>query len=373
MNYKLRTKKAFTLIELVTAVALLALVLMFSGIIFKVSIESYRTASANVEIMQKLRVITEQLNTDFRGLQKDAPLMIWFQQDSGNVNQRYDQIMFFTVGDFQSTQLYSGSPAEPAPSGASVKGNTARIYYGQAMVNSTTSGFVAPWNQWYENAADKMLNVRARTLARRQHILTADPTLFVFPDIANFGVNFSAGNNDKFEHDRISLAQWKAIASEPNTVGNNNIVDTCFGNRPKIDVQNPVPLGLHMLMCQGVGSISVQWEYPYNIEYRWWPSSDPDGNPGTRDSDFDPNAMGAITVNQQFGMYFNMPDGIRYDLTLNRQWFRPEHARTQAQPGSQIFAPSFYPRALKFTFTLYDSKNIIKGGRPFTHIVYLEN
>jgi hypothetical protein len=28
-------------------------------------------------------------------------------------------------------------------------------------------------------------------------------------------------------------------------------------------------------------------------------------------------------------------------------------------------------RALKFTFTLYDSKGVIKNGKTFTHIVYL--
>ncbi len=32
-----------------------------------------------------------------------------------------------------------------------------------------------------------------------------------------------------------------------------------------------------------------------------------------------------------------------------------------------------WPKALKFTFTIYDSKEIIKGGQTFTHIVYLEN
>ncbi|GAG37847.1 unnamed protein product, partial [marine sediment metagenome] len=30
-------------------------------------------------------------------------------------------------------------------------------------------------------------------------------------------------------------------------------------------------------------------------------------------------------------------------------------------------------RALKFTFTLYDSKGILPKGRVFTHIVYLDN
>ena len=33
---------------------------------------------------------------------------------------------------------------------------------------------------------------------------------------------------------------------------------------------------------------------------------------------------------------------------------------------------SLWPKALKFTFTLYDSKEILKGGRIFTHIVYLD-
>ncbi|MGA2915989.1 MAG: prepilin-type N-terminal cleavage/methylation domain-containing protein [Sedimentisphaerales bacterium] len=32
---------------------------------------------------------------------------------------------------------------------------------------------------------------------------------------------------------------------------------------------------------------------------------------------------------------------------------------------------SNWPKALKFTFTLYDSKRILKGGRTFEHIVYI--
>ena len=38
------------------------------------------------------------------------------------------------------------------------------------------------------------------------------------------------------------------------------------------------------------------------------------------------------------------------------------------------FTPEeYWPKALKFTFTLYDSKAVIKGGRTFTHIVYLDD
>jgi hypothetical protein len=32
-----------------------------------------------------------------------------------------------------------------------------------------------------------------------------------------------------------------------------------------------------------------------------------------------------------------------------------------------------YPDSIKFTFTLYDSKGILKTGRRFEHIVYIGN
>jgi hypothetical protein len=32
---------------------------------------------------------------------------------------------------------------------------------------------------------------------------------------------------------------------------------------------------------------------------------------------------------------------------------------------------TLWPKALKFTFTLYDSRGVFKEGQTFTHIVYL--
>ncbi len=65
-------RRAFTLIELVVSLGILAVVLSFAGMIFRVSIDSHRIALANAEIMQKLRVIAEQLNADFQGLRHDG-------------------------------------------------------------------------------------------------------------------------------------------------------------------------------------------------------------------------------------------------------------------------------------------------------------
>ncbi len=329
-NNEQRTYRAFTIIELVVAIALLAMVISFAGLVFSVSIGSYRTAGANAEIMQKLRAITDQLNADFKGIRTDAPLLIWFEQDTNDHRQRYDQIMFFADGDFQSTQLYSnGSNAVPDPEGDKlVIGNVARIYYGQAQPDPNL-------------------------LARRQHILTADSGLDMWPDpndpaMRDFDDGSSPDDRDKYnelyEHDRLSLAQWKTIDG-----GNyDDVIDTCFGTRPLIDVRDPNTF--HKLMCEGVGSFTIQWAYWDSGDKRfyWFPSDDPDGDGSDSDSHFD-------FGKNQFGFYFNIPGTIN-----NGDWY---------------YYGSFYPDAIKFTFRLFDSKGIIKedgrAGRTFTHIVYL--
>ena len=166
----MKVRKAFTLIELTVSIGLLALVISFASVIFKVSIEGYRTASANSEIMQKLRAVTDQLNRDFGGLQTDAPLLIWFEADN---SARYDQIMFFANGDFQSTQLYSEISEEPNENGdILVVGNVARVFYGQAQVLDDGGSWRDPFN----------FDESERLLARRQHILSSDEDLEEWPD-----------------------------------------------------------------------------------------------------------------------------------------------------------------------------------------------
>jgi len=321
-------KKAFTLIELVVSIALLAIVFLFAGTIFKVSINAYRTAGANAEIMQKLRAITDQLNADFKGIRTDSPLLIWFEQDTNDPNQRFDQIMFFADGDFQSTQLYeSGINAEPAPDGDKlVIGNIARIHYGQAQPDPNL-------------------------LARRQHILTADPCLIEWPN-ADMS-DFDDVPNEWYEHDSLSLAQWKIIVGD---TYKDKIIPTAFYYRPLVDMDDPNTF--HQLMCEGVGSFAIQWAYWDSGDERfyWFPSDDPDGDPSTSDSHFPLNGE------YKFGVYFNVLGSID-----DNDWYSIGYFA-----GDDFCS---YPKAIKFTFRLYDSKGIIKkdgrAGRTFTHIVYL--
>jgi prepilin-type N-terminal cleavage/methylation domain-containing protein len=268
MNYELRTNKAFTLIELVVAIAILVMVISFAGVIFKVSINTYRTAAANTEIMQKLRAITDQLNADFKGVRRSFPGKVRHDLIGGLI--RSDSIAFLANGDFQSTGQYAGR---------TIVGNVASIFYGLAD--------------------PQIARPQDKILVRRQKILTSDLSLpFLDP-------NNPLGVDE--EYCTWSLSEWEVLPPAPNI----------WLLKPVIDSNDP--RDLVMYMARGVDDFAIQfaqWD-PGVGNYTWWPDN-------------------------------------QILLSLG------------PQPPQTVTA-----NAIKFTFTLYDSKGIIKNGRTFTHIVYL--
>jgi len=358
------------------AVGLMAMIIAFSSIIFRFGIDAHRISSANAEIMQKARAITEQLNSDLRGLRKDAPILIWFEQDNtADEPNRYDQIMFFADGEFTSYRQYRKSlnryveldDATPYDSqDYHVVGNLARIYY--SLARSFTDDRLTTTQ---EPIAIK--RQQDRILARRVHILTADPCVALWPNANNIDSTFgnlypSSGvylYNDVYEHDSVPLAKYKSADSFDNAA----IVHTCFDDRALVDRREVRTF--HNLMCEAVGSLAVQWAYwdrksrgdgGNDYELRWFPGDDPDGDGQKNDSQMTLNGVGP---NRKFGVHFMMPAG-----TDIGDWHYVDELEYYIDDN---FTRGFYPAALKFTFKVYDSKGIIKGGRTFTHIVYLED
>ena len=348
MNYKSRTNKAFTLIELLVAIGILAIVMSFASVIFKVSIEAQRTAIANAEIMQKLRAITNQLNTDFEGLRKDGEIFVaWvakpvtaadYKDNDLDGYERFDRIMFFADGDFQS---YKVNPM--------VRGNVARICYMIARKGTVRA-----------EGQDRT----KRVLARNVHILTADPGLADFLDPNSFSDAQWFEWNNRYEYDRISLEGWKEIAWENKknmlsvmsdiTVDKSNINESIRG----VTVEPADANSIHMLLCEGVGEFKIQgW---YDARQQWLPEVDPDGNGDLTDTHFffdDPNNVPGV-------LYPYPSTGVVTMNNINYPREQVDEAHFNVIPG--------LGRALKFTFTLYDSKGIIKEGMTFTHIVYLD-
>jgi len=276
-------RKAFTLIEMVVALGILALVLSFAGVIFRVSIDSYRLAAANAEIMQKLRVITDQLERDFEGAILGYTGTLEARQFSvrrggKDVQVNSDSIAVFVNGAFQTLGTYYG--------GKPVAGNVACVYYEQPDPNSYGSPAVD--NDW--SPAETIL-------LRRETILAGglDPT------------DYGADSGPHKEYYISSLAQWKV--NSPFTS-----VDTWFLH-PRID-PNGIAAYQPTYLARGVDN--------FTIEY-----------------------------------------GQRDPATRVMQWRRDVNPNVGAGTGLISTA------AFKFTFTLYDSKGVMKNGRVFTHVIVL--
>ena len=156
--------------------------------------------------------------------------------------------------------------------------------------------------------------------------------------------------NDTYEYDWLSLSQWQADANNPAYI--NQIINVCFGNNADSNNSRPViniadANTIHNLMVQGIGSFSVQWGYYCpNRAYFWWPSTDPDGNGNTVDSDFGPSGMN----NNLFGLYLNSA------APTNTYWYPYSGVRGYYYPDPtnsvNLFAKPTYPQALKFAFTI---------------------
>jgi prepilin-type N-terminal cleavage/methylation domain-containing protein len=333
-------KRGFTLIELVVAIAILVIISSFAGAIFSTSIDAHRTAMANAEIMRKLRAITDQLNADFRGLRKDGEIFVVWIASPGDVSLgdpdrdiRLDRIMFFANGDFAAYN-------DPY-----MRGNLARISY---MLSNGGS--------WAEPVRPIQIPPNERILARTQHILTQHE---YYPDFVEPNQLNDADLNwwrNAAEADKTTMQQWVQMSWNSKQIALSTETDIIIGDAVgggAFAVPSN-PSSIPMFFCQGVGEFKIQgW---YDAGQRWVPSiaaGDFDGFAGGESPGvlYPYPRSGAVVLGGEFAE-------SNYQDLLNENNFNKI-------PG--------LGRSLKFTFTLYDSKGVIKDGKTFTHIVYLDN
>jgi len=268
-------KKAFTIVELLLAIGLIVVLLATSGVVFRIAVKSYRTASATAEIARKLRGITDQLNADFKGLRKDGIVFaVWVPVPvdiNGNAldptapgfnpatiagYKRADRVFFFADGDFQTYNEW------PYMTGTNqvIHGNLARICYMLAHdANGRQAQIQSPQN---------------RILARSQHLLVTDPAIDRSRNAdgtaVQANVDYVFMNNTR-EYDWATLSQWNNASldqlAEMFTVVTGIKVLRTWADPPEDPVANPDPteggLGvdvdskpphnIYQLLCEGVG------------------------------------------------------------------------------------------------------------------------
>ena len=389
-NWKL-TRQGFTIVELLVAMGLLVILVGLSSVVFSTTVKSHRTAMATIEITRKLNAITGQLNMDFQGLRKDAPLVLLFERDT-LTGFRFDQILFFADGDFQSMNQYDTN--SDGVTDSIISSNLSRVYYGLSNSSSASGD--------YRDFA---------TLARRAHLLTSDLGLInslisngeaVFPliydtssdlDYSEFLNSDMVNLNDSREFDTITLADWVNVVNYYDTTQNDYsnaiyALDSVFSNpgRPVVDFSATGANTYRLLMAQGVLDLNIQFAYFNDSvqEFHWFPDVDPDNDVGTNDNHFGNNVMNIPVVanTQSMGIIFNIPRDISQPAaaTLD-EWYifgnDPTYQycqyRDNVAGALRTFPDDFFPAALKFTFRLKDSNDIFPDGKTFTHIVYLDN
>lgn len=363
-----KKNNAFTIIELLVAMALLVLMLGLSGMVFQTTVEAHRTAGASVEITRRLRAITDQLNTDFRGLRKDGEFFLAWRAapelDENNViidengdtipdnYIKFDRIVFFADGDFQTYR-----PQNTTTLGVTkqVSGNLARISYMHAKKSDGTK-------------AELISNRKRRILARTEHIVTADIDLPLFPDPADLIVGtwdptvFDTANYSNYEYQTMSMADWTNISnpaslyvqakSDIMTILTDVLDILSIGNSAGVTTGGPVvetdnPATYHNYFSEGVADFGIQiWD---EINQRWYPQIDPNGDGDYSDSDYplDGSEISQTVVNGR--------------LTFDENGF------------TDLVSNGGVGQALKFTFTLYDSHGVFPNGKTFTHIVLIDN
>jgi hypothetical protein len=109
------------------------------------------------------------------------------------------------------------------------------------------------------------------------------------------------------------------------------------------------PNDVRELMCRNIGEIRIEW------------------TDGTKYPDPD-NSLA------WFGYSLPRRDGIPPVIAPKPEYVPIEEIDTTVPFYRASWGPStpkqFWPKALRFTFKIYDSKGILKQGRTFTHIVY---
>jgi len=354
-------RKAFTLMELVVATAILAVVMAISGVIFRAGIQSYRMAKANGEILRKFRVITDQLDSDLRGLCKEGEIFLVWPADPNGRHRRNDRMMFFAKGDFQSFQ--------PDGTGQVVRGNVARISYmlgSRVNADGSVTRPGAMQAQPYE-----------RILQRTQHILVPPDDGAAF-DIPTTDTEWRDWHNVE-EVDRTTLKQWldRPLEEKRDML---SVIMNAKVDAPTVDPNawgsqydpNQPEGYMQSVLCQGVGQFSIQgWYESPDVNapgQRWVPDDDPDKDGDLADSEL---LLGTSSAEEVPSVLYPRA-GRAYAFVGLGGPFKDQSYASVLDEEHFNEIPGL-GRALKFTFTLYDSQRLIKDGRAFTHIVYLDN
>ena len=145
---------------------------------------------------------------------------------------------------------------------------------------------------------------------------------------------------------------------------------------------------LHLLLSEGVSDLWIQFAYKTTVKIngqdvekiQWFPCRNPDEDNDCDDSQFSEKLVdGKLSSHGdentadtwgQLGLAMNINEVDGTD-------FKPVYSETSKAGSSYQMDDDWVVHklelaAIKFTFTLHDSRNLIEGGKTFSHMIYLD-
>ena len=122
----LRHRHGLTLLEMLVAVTILAIVILCIGMIFQSTTKAVGTSQALLETMSNARSIQDQLSRDVASIDKSGFLIIRSSTDP-TTGERSDQMAFLALGSFTD------------PANGTLSTNAAHIWWGELCTNADTS------------------------------------------------------------------------------------------------------------------------------------------------------------------------------------------------------------------------------------------
>jgi len=384
--------RAFTLIEMMTAIGLLLLIIAGVGIIFKAATGSVSLSQANMEMMSNIRAVQGQIERDIGGLERNGFIVIRSRAVIGadGVTRRFDQLAFLANGSFPNRTGSKNS----SPFTDRTVANSARIWYGHPVIEvagSADQGTAVPLNAVPTGATDK------------DYILGRVATLLM-PSDGGSAKTIGTGGIFVAAFSSIDRAATLAMADMPNSEPGTSITASRIGvaevtasqvmqaissavttaggraNAPRYEAENycyrfktlPNPYAsevgsppsltnayfrMHPILLPGTPDFSVEWT---------------DGTLFIAD-DIDPGT-GAAVLTERVG---------------TTRWFgydTPQPASKYGAPGTDPTEPTLangddytaqfsfdnkakWPKALRIRYRVTDPNNRLSGGRDFTQII----
>jgi len=185
-----KTGRAFTLMEMLVAVALLVLIIVGVGIVFSSAGRAVSVSQVTLELMSNTRAVQQQIERDIGGISPDGFIVIRSRrEDTTQANsRRFDMISFLAQGSFPNR---TGS-TNAQPFTDRTVANAARVWYGQLVIEGASPSQLSAVGV---NAPPTGTNDRDFILGRHTTLLLAEDGGGTAERIASNGITVAAHGN----------------------------------------------------------------------------------------------------------------------------------------------------------------------------------